>query len=269
MRYTPVKQRLSLFFNQHTWLRLLFYRFLDLLLLRAWYIHRALKEWGHNKRNKSLHILDAGAGFGQYAYFLANMSSRWNVLAVDMKSDYVCSCNRFFHKNNKQNILYRKEDLRSFVVPNNFDLILSVDVVEQIKEDEQVLENFYQSLKKGGLALLSVPSDKGGSGVHKDGDTCFCDEQIRSGYNIEEMKNKLKKIGFKKVEGQYTYGKPGSLSWKLSMKYPMMLLGISRFFFPILPLYYILVYPFCFVLNIFDLNREHAEGTGILIKAYK
>ena len=44
MQYDPIKRRLGHLFNRTPTLRILFYRLLDLLLLRSWHIRRELKE---------------------------------------------------------------------------------------------------------------------------------------------------------------------------------------------------------------------------------
>ncbi|MDO1444806.1 class I SAM-dependent methyltransferase [Rhodocytophaga aerolata] len=269
MRYEPVKKRLGGFFGKSSLLRKVFYKLLDLLLLRAWHIHKELKAWAKDKLDKHIHILDAGAGFGQHTYFLANMSPKWSVLAVDVKQDDVCECNHFFHRTEKNNVLFRTEDLTKFQQPDTFDLILSVDVMEYIKEDCKVLKNFYHSLKEDGLLLLTVPSDKGGSDVYKPGDKSFIEEHIRNGYSTAEMKQKLKKAGFSKVDIKYTYGTPGNRSWRLSLKYPMLMVGTSKYMFTMLPFYYLLIFPVCYLLNYLDVTHEHKTGTSILVKAYK
>ena len=269
MQYTPVKTRLGCFFKKYTFLRVVFYKILDLILLRAWHIHKEINIWAKDKKEKSLHILDAGAGFGQYAYFLGNLSKKWNILAVDNETDYVCSCNAFFNQHKNQNILYRTEDLTTFQEAENFDLVLSVDVIEQISEDETVLSNFYNSLKHNGMLLLAVPSDKNSAGSNNPDNKCFCDEQIRNGYSLEEITKKLKKIGYKDIDVKYTYGKSGETSWRLSMKYPMMAVGTSRYLFSLLPFYYLITYPVCFILNMIDTHRKNIDGNGLLITAWK
>ena len=66
MHYDPIKDKLGSFFNGSIFMRKLFYRLLDLLLLRTWHIHREIKKW--KKENPAKHeILDAGSGFGQYS----------------------------------------------------------------------------------------------------------------------------------------------------------------------------------------------------------
>lgn len=269
MQYDPIKHSLAKVFDQTPALRKIFYRLLDLLLLRAWYIKKELRKL--NPEQVPV-ILDAGSGFGQYTYRMSRMFRKAVILAVDVKEEQIDQCNVFFKQIGKNSrIHFQVEDLVHFVRPQQFQLILSVDVMEHIQEDVQVFENFYHSLKEGGMLLISTPSDKGGSDVHDHGESAcgFIEEHVRDGYNIHEIESKLKSVGFSKVEARYSYGTAGKLSWQLSMKYPIRLLGLSKLFFVLLPFYYLIVYPLAAILNYVDVNGQHSTGTGLIVKAYK
>jgi 2-polyprenyl-3-methyl-5-hydroxy-6-metoxy-1,4-benzoquinol methylase len=268
MQYDPIKRSLGNVFNKNPYLRILFYKLLDLLLLRSWHIHKELKEW-KKTLGKEVKILDAGAGFGQYSYYLANQNNSWNILAVDVKDEQIGDCNQFFRAIKKNNVLFRKEDLTSFIKENIYDLILCVDVMEHIEEDVLVFQNFHKSLNNNGMLLISTPSDQGGSDVHGDSDSSFIEEHVRDGYNIAEIETKLMGAGFSKVEARYSYGWPGKISWRISMKYPILMLGASKLFFAILPLYYFLTYPVAYFFNYLDVNLSHRTGTGLIVKAWK
>lgn len=272
MQYDPIKRSLGNVFNQTPFLRILFYRLLDLLLLRAWHIHRALKQWKKEQKGAKT-ILDAGSGFGQYVYTMSVMSRKWKIKGVDVKGEQVADCNRFFSQIGKEEqVRFEVADLTQFNEPDIYDLILSVDVMEHIEKDELVFQNFHKAMKPGGMLLISTPSDQGGSDTHhhhEDEVTGFIDEHVRDGYGIEDITQKLKRAGFTSIQANYTYGKPGRLSWKLSMKWPILLLNASKLFFVLLPIYYLVVYPLAFILNIFDLNGQHKSGTGLMVKAYK
>ena len=75
--------------------------------------------------------------------------------------------------------------------------------------------------------------------------------------------------GFSKIQARYSYGKPGQISWRLSMKYPILMLGKTKAFFLLLPFYYLITFPFCLVLNWLDANQNHPTGTGLIVKAWK
>jgi hypothetical protein len=92
---------------------------------------------------------------------------------------------------------------------------------------------------------------------------------VRDGYGIQEIKEKLQSAGFSDIKCKYTYGRPGKISWKISMKYPIMMLNFSMILAVILPFYYILAMPPALVLNYLDLHMEHKEGTGLLVVAKK
>ena len=51
MQYDPVKRSLGNVFKRTPSLRILFYKMLDLLLLRSWHIHKELKILAKGKRD--------------------------------------------------------------------------------------------------------------------------------------------------------------------------------------------------------------------------
>jgi len=273
MEYDPIKRRLGDVFNTTPFLRKLFYSLLDLLLLRAWHVHKEFRLLKRTVFSGNIHILDAGSGFGQYSYRMSRIFAGSVIKGVDVKVEQVEDCNRFFNSiGNNERVIFEYADLTTFVEPYSYDLVLSVDVMEHIEEDELVFTNFYKSLRKNGVLLISTPSDLGGSDNHEhDHDSVhgFIDEHVRDGYGIRDITEKLQRAGFSEVEARYTYGQAGSLSWRLSMKYPILLLGTSKVFYILLPLYYLVTFPFCALLNVLDVNLKHRRGTGLLVKAFK
>ncbi len=275
MQYDPIKRKLGLFFNMTPAFRKLFYRLLDMLLLRSWHIRRALKQWEQDRQGVQF-VLDAGSGFGQYDYYIGSRHRDWKVKGVDVKEEQIEDCNNFFQKIGLKNVHFAEADLTKFSEPEAYDLVLCVDVMEHIEEDEKVLRNYYQALKTGGMLLISTPSDQGGSDVHhhdhdegEPGEHSFIDEHVRDGYGIEEISEKMKRAGFSRTEVYYQYGPSGKLAWKLSMKFPIIMLNTSYLFFIILPFYYLITYPFSLILNYVDVKRKHKTGTGLVAKAWK
>lgn len=269
MQYDPIKHSLGKVFNTTPVLRKLFYRLLDLLLLRSWHIRRELKLLNKNGFNPE-QIADAGSGFGQYVYWLSNKYPGAHITGLDIKQEQVDDCNRFFSAIQRDDrISFAYADLTRLETEEAWDLVLSVDVMEHIEDDRSVFRNLYRGLKPGGYLLISTPSDQGGSDVHHEHDESFIDEHVRDGYAVTEIEEKLKGAGFSDILIKYSYGKPGKISWKLSMKYPILLANFSKLFLLVLPFYYLLVYPFCYFLNWADVRGMHPTGTGLIVKCKK
>jgi SAM-dependent methyltransferase len=269
MQYDPIKHSLGKVFNSTPFLRKLFYRLLDLLLLRSWHIRRELnllKKAGFIPEQ----ITDAGSGFGQYVYYLSKRYPKAQITGLDIKQEQVDDCKRFFSVIKRDDrVSFEYADLTKLEEHEAWDLALSVDVMEHIEDDRIVFRHLYKGLKPGGILLISTPSDQGGSDVHHEHDESFIDEHVRDGYGVTDIDEKLKEAGFSDIQIKYSYGRPGKISWKLSMKYPILLANFSKLFLLLLPLYYLVVYPFCYFLNMADVRGTHSTGTGLIVKCKK
>ncbi|MDP4222415.1 MAG: class I SAM-dependent methyltransferase [Bacteroidota bacterium] len=267
MQYDPIKKILGRFFSGSVFMRKTFFVLLDLLLLRTWHVKKAIRKISAGMPQDAS-ILDAGAGFGQYSWWMARKNRSWIIKAVDIDAGHVADAGRFFMRTGfSGRVACEILDLTRLKDTDAFDLILSVDVMEHIKDDELVFRNFFHALKQRGAMLISTPSDKGGSDVHDAAGHSFIDEHVRNGYGIPEITEKLVRAGFSDIKALYTYGKPGHISWLISMKYPVMMLGLSRIFFIFLPFYYLITFPFALFLNFLDVSTTHRSGTGLLVLA--
>jgi SAM-dependent methyltransferase len=269
MKYEPIKRSLGRFFAGSLFLRKTLYFLLDLLLLRTWHVKKALRKIAMQFPGEAS-VLDAGSGFGQYTWRMSRMNRQWKIRAIDINTEQIEDCNRFFRKTGMSDrVAFYTCDLTTLNDLDCYNIILSVDVMEHIEEDVLVFQNFYKSLNNNGILLISTPSDKGGSDVHGDHRESFIDEHVRDGYSIKDITGKLLLAGFKEINAGYTYGKPGNVSWRLSMKYPIKMLNVSYLFFLVLPFYYLITFPVSVILNIFDLSLTHKTGTGLLVTAKK
>jgi SAM-dependent methyltransferase len=269
MQYDPIKKSLGIFFNKSVVLRKVFYALLNLLLLRTWHVKRALKKISSGFPDGAK-VLDAGSGFGQYTWLMSRSYRKWRIKAIDIKQEQIEDCKAFFSKTGKSGTVnFERADLTDFDETANYNIVLSVDVMEHIEDDLKVFRNFFNALARKGILLISTPSDKGGSDVRNDQDESFIEEHVRDGYNISDIRIKLEKTGFGNISTRYTYGFYGQLSWLLSMKIPVRLLNMSYWFFVILPFYYLIIFPVSLILNIIDLYSNNTTGTGLLIVAEK
>lgn len=269
MHYDPVKNVFASVIRKIPFLRVLFYKLLDLLFLRSWYVRRELKQLRKKNGDRKIKILDAGSGYGQYSFFMAKHLSPCEIKAIDIKEDWIKDCKDFFRQRKLNNVSFIIDDLTKINYSEEFDLIVCVDVMEHIVDDIMVFQNFYKALKLNGYLLINTPSIYGGSDVHNEDEESFIGEHARVGYSKEELEKKLHPLGFKTYKSQYTYGFWGDIAWRLGIKYPMILLNLSKIFFIILPFYYLLTFPFTLIMMYLDFIKVNKIGSGINFIAKK
>jgi len=276
LQYDPIKNTLARFVGRNTFLRKIFYKLLGLMFLREWYVKRRIKAPPLSPllMGEGARILDAGCGFGQYSYFMARKFGNAKILAIDVKEGQIEDCKYFFGKTGLKNCEFQVEDLTKMSYENEFDFILSVDVMEHIAEDAEVMRRFWRALKPGGRVLINTPSNLGGSDAEGNSrrgpEESFIGEHVRTGYSKEEICNKMERAGFEIESFEYTYGKWGKRYWKLAIKFPMLMLNKSQIFFLLLPFYYLVMIWFALLFMAVDAAEKDKErGTGILVVGIK
>jgi len=269
MHYDPIKDIFASILRKFPFLRVLFYKLLDLLFLRSWYVRRELLRIRNVFGKKEISIYDAGSGYGQYTYFMTHHMIPCTVYSVDIKEKWINDSKEFFYRQKISNVNFAVEDLTEVKHQNRFDLIVCVDVMEHIEEDKKVFFNFYNALKKGGYMLINSPSIYGGSDVHDDKEKSFISEHTRDGYSNEDLELKLNPLGFSTYRSRYTYGFWGDKAWRLGIKYPMVMLNATKVFFIILPFYYLVTFPFTLIMMNLDFLTKNRVGSGINFIAKK
>jgi SAM-dependent methyltransferase len=108
--------------------------------------------------------LDVGCGTGIFSQYLARKG--WNVTAIDGSPEMIGEAKnyelRITNYELRERIDFRNSGIEVFdEVPNSFDLILCLSMLEYIEDDEAAIQKFYQWLKPGGLLVVSVPNKAG------------------------------------------------------------------------------------------------------------
>ncbi len=258
MKYDKVKDKFALVIDKFPFFRKLFYLILDMLLLRQWYVKREIKK--HFSTQKLLRFYDAGAGFGQYSYFILKKFKKARVHAVDLKTDYMDSFAHYAKKVDWEDFTAQQADLTKYTPKEKFDLIVAIDILEHIEDDVQVLQNFRNVLNKGGKLIISSPSNF-------DESAKFTAEHVRPGYSKEDIYTKLENAGFIIKSFKYSYGKFGQIYWKLALKVPLSIISKSKILTIFIPIYYILFYPISFGFMLLDYYNKNKIGTGIIVVA--
>jgi len=269
MYYDPIKNVFAKIIKGYPLMRVIFYKILNIMFLRSWYVRRELKRLRGKFGDKEINIYDAGSGYGQYTYFMSKYLNPCNIYSVDIKEDWIKDCENFFQSTGIKKVTFGIEDLTKINYESRFDLIVCVDVMEHIVDDITVFRNYYRALKNQGYLLINTPSTFGGSDVHDEEEESFIGEHARDGYSKEDLESKLHPIGFETYQSQYTYGFWGDKAWRLGIKYPLMLLNVSKLFFLLLPFYYLITLPFTFVMIFIDYSSNNKIGSGINFIAKK
>jgi 2-polyprenyl-3-methyl-5-hydroxy-6-metoxy-1,4-benzoquinol methylase len=268
LEYDPVKDRLQALLGDNPWLRNLFFVALDHLFLRSRYIRRELRRLAQ-EGFRPAKILDAGAGFGQYSVQLAKIFPAAQICALDVKEDLVAAGNDFARRMGLRNIVFETGDLLNIGYEAQFDLVLSVDVMEHIREDRIVFHNIGASLKPGGYFLMTTPYYDPGRPQTASESAVFTAEHVRPGYSRVELEGKLSDADMHIEKFVITYGRYGGVAWKLLQKKPMSWLSGRPWLLPVVALYLGSVYPFARVMMELDMRRTNKTGGGIFVAARK
>jgi hypothetical protein len=73
----------------------------------------------------------------------------------------------------------------------------------------------------------------------------------------------LHPLGFKTYQYRFTYGFWGDKAWRLGIKYPIIMVNLSKLFLIFLPLYYLITFPFTFIMMWIDYQSKNKIGSGI------
>ncbi len=271
MDYDPVKDRLGAFFWRSPARTRVFYRVLDTVFLRSWYVRRELTRLIRAAGGAPVHVLDAGTGFGQYVWWLVSTFPNVRVTAVDVKDEYLARARAFLATTpHAGRVTWRVLDLTEPMDETDaYDLALSVDVMEHIEDDRAVFANFARVVRPGGHVVVNTPSDLGGSGITAEGEESFIGEHVRDGYPMGELTEKLETAGLRVTQQLYTYGLYGSAAWRLLVKWPIAALNASKAAVVGLPLWYAVAGLPGLALNALDLRRDNVRGTGLLVTAQR
>jgi ubiquinone/menaquinone biosynthesis C-methylase UbiE len=104
------------------------------------------------------HILDAGCGAGDYSFYLAARYPMAEVLGVDIDEEAIRRNRETARHLGIANVRFEVANLAVTKFPEQFDLVISIDVLEHIVEQETALRTLRSALRPGGTAFLHIPT---------------------------------------------------------------------------------------------------------------
>jgi SAM-dependent methyltransferase len=266
MEYDPIKDKLAAILLGSPLLRKFLFFLERQVFLRELVIRSELRKM---KRNgfKPARILDAGTGYGQYAYYLSRLFPDAQIISIDIKADSMRQMQNFCNAESIDNLDCAQMDLLQLEATEGYDMILNVDVMEHIDDDNKVFRNFKKVLNQNGRLLLHTPALAENSPLIADKTDFSVGEHVREGYRHSEMRDRLAKAGFRNIIITPTYGSIGGIGWKLGVRLPMQMLGLSLLTLPLVLIWLVLVILPVRILNSIDICVNKKYGGCLLVEA--
>lgn len=101
-------------------------------------------------------VLDAACGTGYGSYFLSLFADY--VYGVDIDNDTILQNNKKYQKDNLKYICSSVDNLP--FENNQFDIIISFETIEHVRDCYKVMSEFKRILKNNGILIISTPNKK-------------------------------------------------------------------------------------------------------------
>ncbi|MCK9595076.1 MAG: class I SAM-dependent methyltransferase [Candidatus Omnitrophica bacterium] len=124
---------------------------------------RALFKNAIRKMSGPVKVLDVGCGFGQYVFALDREFGKERKLEfqgvdIDPVNLYCCGLKKDKYK--ADNVSFGLGNAESLAFADgSFDIIISTELLEHLKEPGRALAEFYRVLKPDGTAIITTPND--------------------------------------------------------------------------------------------------------------
>ncbi|QDX80067.1 hypothetical protein B9N43_01630 [Denitratisoma sp. DHT3] len=162
-------------------------------------------------------ILDAGCGRGIFARFLAAKFPMANVTGVDSDTA-LQERNRNIARaiDIESRCDFVVADLTRYQPGRKFDLILSVDNLEHIEDDIEVIHKLASMLAEGGTMIVHVPHYYRRWPVFRWTENFDVPGHVRPGYHLAEIRSRIEDTGLTIQAAGYSYGLLENLSNNIS-----------------------------------------------------
>lgn len=165
--------------------------------------------WQYRSISKYVYgrVIEIGSGNGRITKLISENRNVESVTGVDTNRRYIKNANKLLRG---KNIRFEYLDLSKEEIPkkyrNSFDVMVSINVLEHIKNDEEVLRKCRNLLKENGRAVILVPGIKFLYGNLDRGQNHF------RRFSRGELRGKMSRAGFR-VEKVFAMNFFGTFSW--------------------------------------------------------
>jgi 2-polyprenyl-3-methyl-5-hydroxy-6-metoxy-1,4-benzoquinol methylase len=233
--------------------------------LRSYHLLRALRSLGLFER--PIRMLDAGSGRGDLALHLARRCPHWQIVGVDADELKIARSNELARRAGLENLQFETALLENLSYREEFDLIVSADVLEHIRDDERVIANFSRALRPRGYIVITSPSVPQRAHLPlvrwREKRIGFDPAQyghVRQGYGPADLAEKFEAAGVRMIQSRFTFGFFGTLAFDL-----FFVIGDNRPH----PVVFGLMFPALMALAAADLFLPTETGSAILAVAQR
>ena len=206
-------------------------------------------------------ILDAGCGRAVFSYLLARKFPGAKVLGVDTDAEQLRINETVARSAHIDNMRFARQDVAALPYDREFDMVLSVDNIEHVKNDQLALESLAQALKPGGRLYLHVPALERRWFFFAFKTNFDVPGHFRPGYTLAEIRAKIQATGLQVVKAYYTYGWLENISNNIS--YWITRAEAKN------KIVYALLFPLINFMAWLGRNSRPQKGAGVLVIAEK
>ena len=210
----------------------------------------------------SKRILDCGSGHGYTLFYLARKYPAANFMGVEIDKDQVTECIDITSKLGIDNLSFEQSSVQELPLKPLYDLVYSIDVLEHVENDREMVNNMVRALKPGGYLVIHVPlRHQLQSRIFKTFEQHTVSDHVRDEYLPEEIIGIVQSADCNIINLQYGFGFWGELAFELNnlfweIRYLRILTALTLF-------------PISLILGYIDTISNPNMGNSILIIAEK
>lgn len=158
-------------------------------------------------KHQSYHnILDAGSGPGVFSFEMGRRYSEAKVVGVDLLKESIQACEHISKKLKIKNVQFQQSTIEDLTQHNFFDLIICVDILEHIQNDLAALKGLFHAAAPGAMLVLHVPALYRRYPIWKKRLNFDVPTHVRTGYEPQDIQQKVEDAGFFILKSGFTYG---------------------------------------------------------------
>jgi SAM-dependent methyltransferase len=162
-------------------------------------------------------VLELGSGRGMSLFWLARHHPAWKLEGIDMDPEMAGTSERAAREGGFENLRFEIGDAENLAASEEYELIISIDMLEHIQDDYGLLVKIRKALRPTGFLVLHVPRRRydqwrwiSAFGEHE------VDGHVAEEYQEEDIQAVVERAGFQIASFRQTFGHWGEISFELN-----------------------------------------------------